>query len=113
MTFLVNLTSTIPNCIGVADLGNGTYRVDFAGSSREATAQEISAAQALLDAKVASDAVSATDKADLLEQITVDLGKLSDIVNTESFTNAQRDAALKNLARVGRRLLKGVKAMVL
>lgn len=36
--------SNIPGCIGAADNGDGTYRLDFDGSSRLATQGEIDAA---------------------------------------------------------------------
>lgn len=39
---LTKLTEAIPNCVGVSDNGDGTYRVDFAdGTSRLATTGEI------------------------------------------------------------------------
>ncbi len=36
--------SNIPGCIGAADNGDGTYRLDFDGSSRLASAEEVQAA---------------------------------------------------------------------
>lgn len=89
----------------------------WVGAGVAPTAQEVADAepaavahwQAVAAAKTAADA----DLADMRAQFAVDLGKLSAIVTAPSFTNAQRDAALQDLARVGRRLLKGVKATVL
>jgi len=47
MSILQSLTDSIATCSGVADNGNGTYRVDFADAdSRLATDDEIRAAKA-------------------------------------------------------------------
>lgn len=37
----IELAASVPGCIGAADLGGGTYRLDFAASSRAATAAEV------------------------------------------------------------------------
>ncbi len=41
---LIELTQSTPGCIGASDNGDGTYRLDFEGSSRLATQDEIDAA---------------------------------------------------------------------
>lgn len=46
MDVIVALHRSVPGVTGVADNGDGSYRLDFVGSSRLATAQEISDAQA-------------------------------------------------------------------
>lgn len=43
---LIELAQSVPDCIGAADNGNGTYRLDFDGLSRLATADEVQAAAA-------------------------------------------------------------------
>lgn len=44
MSVIVHLPAAVPGCIGAADNGDGSYRLDFAGSSRPAAASEILAA---------------------------------------------------------------------
>jgi hypothetical protein len=41
---LIELTQSTPGCIGASDNGDGTYRLDFDGFSRLATADEVQAA---------------------------------------------------------------------
>ena len=41
---LTKLVQGVPGCIGAADNGDGTYRLDFEGSSRLATQAEVDAA---------------------------------------------------------------------
>lgn len=43
---MLNQFTTIPGCIGAADNGDGTYRLDFEGYSRLATQAEIDTATA-------------------------------------------------------------------
>ena len=43
---LIELAQSVPDCIGAADNGNGTYLLDFDGLSRLATADEVQAAAA-------------------------------------------------------------------
>ena len=41
MSIISQLPTVVQDCIGAADLGGGTYRLDFAASSRAATAAEV------------------------------------------------------------------------
>ena len=41
---ILDQLATIGGCVGVGNIGNGTYRLDFEGSSRLATQAEIDAA---------------------------------------------------------------------
>lgn len=46
---ILDQLATIGGCVGVGNIGNGTYRLDFEGSSRLATQAEIDAATIAAD----------------------------------------------------------------
>ena len=107
------LTDLIEGCVGVSDLG-GRYEVTLSnGTRRDATAGELAAAQAALDAAEAERAAAAVDIAELKAQFATDRDKLQAIIAAPGGTNANRDAQILDMAQVMRRLLKTAKAQAL
>lgn len=112
-TIVYYLPNQIPSCIGAANLGGGLYRVDFIGSSRAATTQEIAAAQAAVDADNAQTALNKAARQELRNNFQQWKDKLQAVRDEVDFTNAKRDAALKDLAQVQIKILSVVKTLAL
>lgn len=103
---------TITGLAGCADLG-GSYRLDFTNSTtRLATTSEIAAAQSLADADAATLAQEKLDRQELRDKFIAIRDGLNAIINTASFTNASRDAAIVELAKDVRFVLKAVKGLM-
>lgn len=94
-----------PTCNGISDNGDGTYLVSFDdGRTRQATAREISDA-------ADAEAQATQDKAALdtmRSQVRSALSALNTIQGAASFTNAQRDAAIKEMAQIVERFIRVV-----
>lgn len=104
MSVIVHLPAAVQGCIGAADNGDGSYRLDFSGSSRAATAAEILAATKA----VRIDAINAECRArliahygDALEQVsrsagiygaTAQANHAAGVLTTIEATNGARDA---------------------
>lgn len=80
---------------------------------RPFTQAEQTALEAEQTAAAAEREQARLDRQGLKEQFATDKAKLDAIVDEAAWTNAKRDAALKDLAQVERRILKAVKALVL
>lgn len=95
----------VAGCIGACNLGNGVHRLDFAGSSRQATAQEIAAAQAAVDQDAADDATVAAAKTAARSDYAT-MHTIIDGVKAGTLTSAQKDAAIKQQAQAIQHLIR-------
>lgn len=105
-TLSEKLPVQVASCVGACNLGGGVYRLDFAnGSTRQATAQEIAAAQAAVDLDASDDATVTAAKtatrSDYTTMQTIIAG-----VNAGTLTSAQKDAAIKQQAQAIQHLIR-------
>lgn len=99
---LIQLSSSIAGCIGAADNGDGTYRLDFAKESRTATAEEVQAALALVQAEAVKVAESTTARDDAKRALTA----LDTIIGgIDAATLVQAKTAIKQLAQIQRHII--------
>ena len=109
---IINYLDTLPGVIGAANLGGGVYRLDFIGSSRLATAQEIADASAL-QATEDLDAQSLLEnKAALRAAYQSAVTRLQQISATLPANNSQRDAAIQDLAKYMLAIARIVKGLL-
>lgn len=96
----------VASCVGACNLGGGVFRLDFAnGTSRQATAQEISAAQASVDSDATDEATVAAAKTAARSDYTT-MQTIINGVNAGTLTNGQRDAAIKQQAQAIQHLIR-------
>lgn len=99
---LIQLSSSITGCIGAADNGDGTYRLDFAKESRTATAEEVQAALAVAQTEDAKRVESTTARDDAKRA----LAALDTIIaGIDAATLAQAKTAIKQEAQILRHLI--------
>lgn len=110
---LTYLTALINNCISVIEFPDRYEVLLLDGSRRNATSEEISAAQAAWDAAEAQRIAAEADLADLKAQFNTDREKLAAIIAAPGGTNTARDAQILDMAQIMRRLLKAAKAQAL
>lgn len=97
----MQLTQT-PGCLGAADNGDGTYRLDFEGSSRPATAEELQAAAAALLTKEEKQTEERTARDDAKRALSM-LDTI--ITGIDGATLAQAKTAIKQLAQIQKHII--------
>lgn len=98
---LIYLTKLVPNCIGAGGKGNGVYRLDFAdGTFREATLQEIAAAELAETIEAAERKTAEDQQAAGIVEAKRAYARMQQIIdNADTATIAQLRAAIKEMAR--------------
>lgn len=91
----------VAGCIGAADNGNGTYRLDFSdGTKRNAAPAEIAAAEAATIAEAAErKAADDQQSAGIVEAKRAYARMQTIIDNADTATTVQLRAAIKEMAR--------------
>jgi hypothetical protein len=85
----------------------GEFVLVFAdGSTRNATPAEIAAAQAAYDAAEAQRIADKADRQELRDSFAQWRDTLQGVRDEAAWTNAKRDAALKDMARIQLKMLK-------
>lgn len=98
---LIQLTRLVDGCVGAGGKGNGIFRLDFAdGTFRDATAQEVAAAEAA-EATESAERKTADDEqtAGIVEAKRAYARLQTIIDNIDTATTAQLRAAIKEMAR--------------
>lgn len=102
------LTEMIAGCVGVSDLG-GRYEVTLAnGTRRDATAAEVSAAEAAEATRIAEAQELTDQKAELRAQFKTAGDRLQQIADAASPTNAQVVQAMRDMATIQRKMLRAM-----
>lgn len=86
-----------------------------AQTAKPTDAELDAAAPSILAAKAVADAEYVTwltDKSDLKTTLNNQIDKMNVLIDKVSFTNAERDAAIKDLAQATKKVLKAVKGML-
>lgn len=107
---LIQLTQLVAGCIGAANTGAGTFRLDFAnGTSRDATPQEVAAAEAAAATEAAARKTADDEQSAGIVEAKRAYARLQTIIdNADTATTVQLRAAIKEMARDIQHLIKAV-----